>query len=251
MSGFDPDWLALRAPADDAARDAGLLAQAAAWVRPGETILDLGAGTGATLGALGPLAPRARWRLADNDAALLALAAARGAAIGALVETVVVDLAAAPEAVFTPAPRLVTASAFFDLLSGAAIVRLAEAAARAGAAVYAALTYDGVERWEPPHPEDAAVRAAFLADMRRDKGFGAALGADAAPALASALAEQGYRVATAPSPWRLEAPRDAALIAALAVGQAEATGAGAGWLAARRAARRVVVGHVDVFATPG
>jgi hypothetical protein len=250
VSGFDAGWLALRAPADDAARDAALLGKAAAWARRGGAIVDLGAGTGATLAALGPLAPDAPWRLVDDDPALLALAAERGAAMGATVETLRVDLAAALERVFDPAPGLVAASAFFDLVSAPWIERFATAAAQSGAAVYAALTYDGIEDWAPSHPEDAAVRAAFLADMRRDKGFGPALGADAAPALAAALRARGYRVETGETPWRLEAPRDAAIIAALADGQAEAVGASAGWRAARRRSLRATVGHVDLFATP-
>jgi hypothetical protein len=145
----------------------------------------------------------------------------------------------------------VTASAFFDLAGAAWIDAFAEAAAAARAAVYAALTYDGRERWAPPHPEDPAVHARFLADMRRDKGLGPALGAEAGPHLAQALARRGYRVATADTPWRLTAPRDAALIAALADGSAQATGASESWRAARRVASSVEIGHVDVLALPG
>lgn len=259
---FSADWLTLRAAADDAARNPGLVAKLAAWA--GEraaaqgaelTVVDIGAGTGATLAALHGRLPRARWRLVDNDAELLEVATARAAAMGARVETATLDLAADPGAALRGAwskgaPRLATASAFFDLVGAGWLRRFAAEAAAEGAAVYAALTYDGFERWSPPHPEDEAVGAAFLADMRRDKGMGPALGADAGPALAKALRAEGFTVETAPSPWRLKAPEDAALIGALAAGVASAAGASPEWRAARVSARAVEVGHLDVLALP-
>jgi hypothetical protein len=213
-------------------------------------VVDLGAGSGATLKALHAALPQARWRLIDDDAALLALAAKAAAERGAAVETRRIDLARDLAAALAPAPALVTASAFFDLAGAAWIEAFADAAAAAGAAVYAALTYDGRESWAPPHPEDAAVHARFLADMRRDKGLGPALGAEAGSFLAAALAARGYRVTTADAPWRLESPRDAALIAALADGSADAADASPDWRAARRAATAVAIGHLDVLALP-
>jgi len=248
---FSADWLSLREGADLAARDPGLVAALAAWAtaRGAPDVVDIGAGTGATLRALHPMLPGARWRLVDHDAGLLRLAAQSARAIGAEAQALTLDLAADPAAALRPAPALVTASAFFDLASAAWIDRFAAAARAAGAAVYAALSYDGDEAWAPPHPEDGAVRAAFLADMRRDKGLGAALGADGGACLAQALAARGYRVRTAPSPWRLAAPRDAGLIAALAAGVADAAGAPEGWRAARVAATAARIGHLDVLAT--
>lgn len=253
MSGFSAEWLALRADADARARDAGLVRALADWARgrPSLRICDLGAGTGATLDALAAALPQARWRLVDHDAGLLTRAARRAVALGAQAETLQVDLARDPGAALTPAPDLVTASAFFDLASAAWIDAFAAAAARAGAAVYAALTYDGREDWAPPHPEDAAVHDAFLRDMRRDKGLGPALGAEAGAHLAAALRAHGYRVAEAQSDWRLEAPRDAAMLAALAEGKADAVGASGAWRAARKAAASALIGHVDLLALPG
>jgi hypothetical protein len=251
MTGFAADWLALRAPADDRARDAGLVAALAAWAAGRALeVVDLGAGAGATLKALHAALPGARWRLVDDDPALLALASAAGDRLGARVETRRIDLARDLAAALSPAPALVTASAFFDLAGAAWIEAFADAAAAAGAAVYAALTYDGREAWAPPHPDDAAVHARFLADMRRDKGLGPALGAEAGPRLAAALRARGYGVSTADTPWRLAAPRDAALIAALADGSADAAAAPDDWRAARRAAASVLIGHVDVLGLP-
>lgn len=249
---FSPEWLALRAPADAAARDGALVGALAAWAAasPRLTVADIGAGSGATLRTLHASLPGARWRLIDHDRALLDLAADSATALGATAEPLALDLAADPAAAVAEGVGLVTASAFFDLASADWIDAFAAAAHQSGAAVYAALNYDGRESWAPAHPEDDAVLAGFLADMRRDKGLGPALGAGAGAYLADRLQALGYRVAITDSPWRLQAPRDAALMAALADGIADAAGASDDWRAHRRAAQSAVIGHVDVLALP-
>lgn len=251
---FSPDWLALREPADMAARDPGLARALADWANAlphPPLIVDLGCGTGATYRALSPLIPRARWRLADHDPALLAIAHARTGA-----ETLQIDLAAAPERAVAGAD-IVTASALFDLASAEWIDRLV-GALPGGAAALGALSYDGAETWDPAPPAEAEGLAAFHAHQVGDKGFGPSLGPRGGARLAAALAASGRRVATAPSPWRLTRPRDAALIEALADGAVQAvreTGALppahlAAWARARRAAARVTVGHLDVLGLP-
>lgn len=248
---FSSDWLALREPADAAARDAGLVAALADWA--GERPLlavDLGCGTGSTFRALSPRLPSLRWRLVDHDPALLAEAERRTGA-----ETRRADLAADPAGPLEGA-GIVTASALYDLVSAAWLDRFV-AALPSGAAVYAALSYDGVETWEPSDPAEPAALAAFNAHQRTDKGFGPALGPDATAALAERLAARGWRVTTAPSPWRLGAA-ERALIRALAEGSAQAvaeTGALAPvdlarWAQARARAERVTVGHLDLLALP-
>lgn len=255
MSGFSTDWLELRAGADARARDPSLIARLAAHLgeRP-LRILDLGAGTGASLRALAPRIGAAQhWVLADGDAALLARA--RPVA-GATLERREVDLAAGLAALFEPAPDLVTASAFFDLCGAAWIDRLAACVASAGATLYAALTYDGREVWAPAHPLDTEVLAAFHADQRRDKGLGRALGPDAHGYLCDRLRALGYRVREAGSDWQLAQPRDAALIRALAEGSAAAASGQMGaeraaeWRAERTRAEEVLIGHRDVLALP-
>lgn len=251
---FSADWLALRAPADDRARDAGLLAALAGWAagRP-LRVNDIGGGSGATRRAVGPALPAARWRIVDADPALLALAAAAGA------ETALADLAARPEAALEGAPDLLAASAFFDLVSAAWIGRFADLLAARRLPLYAALTYDGREDWRPAPPQEAAAHAAFLADMRRDKGFGPALGPAAHDALAAALRARGYAVTEARSDWRLVRGRDEALISALAEGGAAAPLVRAAlpgaalqdWRAGRAAAAEATVGHMDLLAIPG
>jgi SAM-dependent methyltransferase len=75
MAGFSTDWLALREPADAAARSTALVSSIAAYKPDAKplTILDLGAGTGSTLRALAPhLAVAQRWVLVDHDASLVA-----------------------------------------------------------------------------------------------------------------------------------------------------------------------------------
>lgn len=251
---FSANWLALREPADLAARDDALARALADWANAlphDPLIVDLGCGTGASFRALSPLIPRARWRLVDHDPALLAIAHARTNA-----ETLQIDLAAAPEAALEGAD-IVTASALFDLASQAWIDRVV-GAMPAGAAMLAALSYDGVETWDPPHPAEAAGLAAFHAHQAGEKGFGASLGPLGGAALAAALARSGLAVRTAASPWRLTCATHADLIEALADGATEAARAAgalppetwAEWRDARRGAARVTVGHLDVLGLP-
>lgn len=266
---FSPDWLALRSPADAAARDAGLVAALDDWARarPGPLrVVDLGCGAGATFAALDAHLPGADWLLVDNDPELLEIAARLNPADPGAggVRTGRVNLAEDVEGAVAGAD-LVTASALFDLVSAAWIERFVRALPP-HAAVYAALSYDGAEAWEPAHPAERDAQRAFRAHQRRDKGFGPALGPEAADALAEALHETGRTLRRAPSAWRLERPRDAALIEALATGSAaavaeimadgrpEETGLDeeifAEWAAARVAAEAVLVGHEDLLALP-
>ncbi|WP_339948445.1 class I SAM-dependent methyltransferase [uncultured Albimonas sp.] len=248
---FASSWLALREPADAAARDRGLLAELAEW-SGGRALptTDLGCGTGATLRALAPYAPALEWTLLDNDAALLEEAAAR---TGARVRAA--NLAAGPEAAVAGA-RVVTASALFDLVSVEWLGRFAQALAP-DVAVYAALSYDGRETWSPAPPHEAQALAAFLRHQAGDKGFGPSLGPQAGATLAGMLAQRGWKVRLADSAWRLGAG-DGALIRALAEGAAEAVAETAAlpgrqmaeWRAGRRAATRVEIGHLDLLALP-
>lgn len=247
MTGFSAEWLALRAPADDAARDPGLIERLVRWAndRP-LRIADLGGGSGAAHRALSPLLPKAQWRILDDDPALLSL-------IPYGAEAVEANLAASLDAAFAPRPDLITAFAFIDLVSADWLIRLADRAAETGAAIYAPLTYDGVELWRPEPPHEAEALAAFNADMRRDKGFGPALGAEAAPRLADLLTERGYTVSMAPSPWRLT---QGPLQAALAAGAVDAVRPRMPeekvepWAAGRREAASAEIGHLDLLALP-
>jgi predicted RNA methylase len=78
MTGFSTDWLALREPADRAARNPQLLDCVATFISAAKslTILDLGAGTGSTLRAVAPVLRTAqRWVLVDVDGSLVSAGA--------------------------------------------------------------------------------------------------------------------------------------------------------------------------------
>lgn len=281
MSGFSTEWLALREGADQRARNPVLAEDLRA--RLGQLapvrVVDIGAGTGANLRATAPLLGRVQsWRLLDHDPDLLAQAAV---ALGAwaddsrddggrltlrkdgrliAVEFMEVDLAGDPDAVRVGEPHLITASAFFDLVSAAWIERFADAVVAAGATFFTVLTCDGRDVWSPPHEADAPVAAAFRADQSRDKGFGPGAGDVATDLLLQALHRRGYDAHAQESPWLLDAarPSDAALIAALAAGTAaaaEATGQVPlarleAWRAARAVAAQCRIGHMDILAAP-
>lgn len=276
MSGFSADWLALREPADRRARNRELLlALAEAFAdRDRVSVVDLGCGTGSNLRACAEHLPgRQHWRLVDRDPGLLAAAREQllqwsdsgashegGLTLSRGDRTIAVTLVAADlsvdlERALAPSPDLVTAAALFDLVSEEWIARCAAAVAASGAAFYTALTYNGREEWAPPHPDDAAIAAAFHAHQRRDKGFGPASGPQATEVLERAFTARGYEVRTADSPWRL-AHGEKPLIDELATGIAEAvrqTGqveeaSVASWLASRRKAATGVIGHTDLLA---
>lgn len=281
MTGFSGEWLALREPADHAARDPGLVAELAlALVGHAEVaVVDLGCGTGSNLRGLAPhLGPRQSWRLVDHDPALLA--AARSALLDwadhgetkgeslvlikdgkrITVAFAALDLSAGPGTAIDPAaaPDLVTAAALFDLVSEAWLDGFVRSVAEAGAVFYTALSYDGSEIWDPPHPADGAIQAAFLAHQGSDKGFGSAMGPAATAALAGIFCREGYAVSTASSPWRLE-PDHRDLIGQLKDGKAAAAaetglmapGEISDWSTARsRPGTTVLVGHADLLAVP-
>jgi SAM-dependent methyltransferase len=278
MSGFSADWLALREPADHRARSRDLLDALAAAFRDRDeiTVVDLGCGTGSNLRACAPHLPKRQdWRVVDHDPGLLGAARRRLSAWADAAEAVggglrltrgdrvidaafvEADLAGALDPVLDPPPDLVTAAALLDLVSPAWIERFAQAVAQRGAAFYTALTYNGAEAWEPPHPADAAMLRAFHAHQARDKGFGPSAGPEATALLTAAFAAHGYGIRLDDSPWRLESA-DAALIAELAKGAATAvrdTGLVeehtiAAWLEARLAGASCTIGHTDFLALP-
>ena len=70
MSGFSPDWLALREPVDHRSRNPQLVRalQARFEGRSTVTVVDLGCGTGSNLRAVAPLlGSEQSWTLVDND----------------------------------------------------------------------------------------------------------------------------------------------------------------------------------------
>lgn len=276
MSGFSPDWLALREPVDHRSRDAGLaraLAQAFEDTSRIE-VVDMGCGTGSNLrGTYLHLPQHQSWTLVDYDPRLLqaardtlvAWADTHSTNADALALTKghhhlevrfrEADLNASLDDVIAAGTNLVTAAAFFDLASPAFIGRLAAIVTRQRAAFYTTLTYNGQQEWTPSHPADRAMATAFHAHQRGDKGLGEAAGPAAPTALATAFQAAGYQVQEADSPWLLGAA-DIDLIAQLATGFAAAvreTGdVGSDsiddWSGVSRSS--AVVGHTDTLALP-
>lgn len=291
MSGaahFSAEWLALREPADAAARAQSaeaLLPRLRAWqlarTAPAATepwrVIDLGCGLGANLRWLAPrLGGPQQWLVVDHDQTLLRrwdrpagftrLADGRlrwdrapgSAAVDVLRRRL--DLAQALSTLPWRQAQLVTASALLDLAGADWLRELARHASQGGAALLFALNVDGRHHWSPPDGGDARVARLFAAHQRRDKGLGPALGAEAAPWLASALRALGYRVWLRRSDWRL-APGSAlqqAFIEGMAAAAGEQVPAQArrvdAWRQRRREAARsgsLRVGHLDLLALPG
>ncbi len=256
---FAADWLALREPADHAARAPGVTAAAVRFLddRPAPQVVDLGCGRGSNLRFLARHLPAStRWHLVDNDAGLLAeLEAAAGE-----VATSCLDLRTADLEAVVAGADLVTAAALIDLVGATWLERLVDAAAGAGAALLVTGSVDGRVAWRPAHPDDAAMAAAHAAHQGGDKGFGTALGTAAPAMLEKLLARRGWTVEAAAGDWRELAAPDlqAAYLDGVSRALAELAPPPPGldaWARARRAAidagtSRLDVGHRDVFAAP-
>jgi hypothetical protein len=265
VSGFSAKWLALREPYDLRARNADVLDAVAAAFRdrPAMTVVDLACGTGSTLRAIGARLPaRQDWRLVDNDLGLLAQASGLSRPPDRTVTARAVDLVRDLEMALDGPGDLVTTSALLDLVSLEWLERLAVETAARRLPVYAALTYQGRAELTPAEPFDLEIVAAVNRHQRRDKGFGPALGPEAARHAVRAFERVGYHVVPGPSDW-VFVRQDREIQLQVLAGWAEAAtelaelpvAAITGWLARRR--ERVLagdsimrVGHVDFFATP-
>jgi methyltransferase family protein len=260
--GFSAGWLSMREPYDQAARNGAVLdAVAAAFAgASAATVTDLGCGTGATMRAMASRLPaRQSWRLVDNDDVLLDVAATAAPA-GASVTIVVLDLVGAIEQALDSCD-LVATSALLDLVSAAWLDRLVASLARFARPFYAALSYDGAVTLMPETRHDAVVIAAVNRHQRTDKGFGPALGPDAARTAPARFRHAGFAVLEGCSDWRFGAG-DHEIQMAMLDGWADAAreiGVNLStldeWLGERRdhviAGRsHMRVGHIDFFAMP-
>ena len=265
MTGFSADWLALREPFDLRARNPRVLdAVVAAFAGTQQLrIVDLACGTGSTLRALAPRLPAAQnWRLTDNDLSLLARASGMTRPTGVTVTTTPIDLNHDFEAALDGPVDLVTTSALLDLVSEPWLDRLAVESLARHIPLYAALSYDGRVEMKPSHKLDAAIVAAVNKHQRGDKGFGPALGPQAASAAIARFKSLGCAVGHGTSDWT-GGPEDREFQMAIFAGWASAAretgdmtlGDTIEWLTFRRdqvAAGRssLRVGHVDIFVRP-
>jgi SAM-dependent methyltransferase len=262
------DWLALREPADAAARSPELVD----LLRPslpagGALIHDLGCGTGSMARWLAArLDGPQRWVLHDRDDDLLARAeadppgAARDGA-AAHVETRRGDITRLDPEDLTGAD-LITASALLDMMTRSELDRLVATCVKAGCPVLCTLSVIGRVDLAPADPLDSSVGDAFNDHQRRPTPAGRLLGPDAAQAAVDGFARLGHRVVVRESPWRLGADRSDLATAwftgwiAAACEQrpslGEATEAYARWRLAEAAAGSlsVTVHHWDLLALP-
>jgi SAM-dependent methyltransferase len=213
VESFSADWLALREPADTAARSESLTRVAGdrLALRGHARALDLACGTGANVRYLaGRLPVSVSWTIVDHDQALLDEARRRlshGLAGDGYAITARRSGLSQIDPAMVAGHDLVTASAFLDLVSAAWIEALAGACRSARSIVLLALTFDGRIECTPPHPDDELIRGQVLRHQRHDKGFGPALGPDATSVAEATFAAAGFAVRTAHSDWVLESPR--------------------------------------------
>ena len=261
MSGFTADWLFLREAEDARARDTALLADLSFSGSKVLRVVDLGAGSGNNLRYLAPrLSGPQHWMLIDDDEDLLAAVAKPKTAQALEMEIRKTDLADGLDALPLDGCDLLTASAFFDLVSHDWVMGLATRCANAGiAAGLFALNVDGRIAWTPQEPEDAEIVKLFHAHMRSDKGFGPSLGPKSGGALVEAFTAAGYRVRTGDSAWRLSPAQDQMQYALLAFQQMaardmapERTGMIENWARRRmdhiaKGESGLTVGHCDVL----
>jgi hypothetical protein len=196
-----PEWLALREPADAAARSAELAERLARHLPAAGLLVihDLGGGSGAMGRWLAPrLHGPQHWVVHDRDADLLELAVA-DASDGT---SVTVEARRSDVTRLSPqdlaGASLVVASALLDLLTADELVRMLRACTRRP--LLLALTIVGHVILRPADPLDVRIGAAFNDHQRRD----GLLGPDAVAAAVEALRGTGAEVLVRPSPWRLD-----------------------------------------------
>jgi hypothetical protein len=249
MSGFSAEWLALREPADIAARSHAL----AKFVARSGRMLDLGGGTGANIRYLSSRLPSPQfWTIVDDDQALLSRAPLNATSVLTDLNRALDDLE------LFDGCALVSASALLDLVSEQWLQKLVTRCEAAGAAVLFALSYDGRIVCSPEDPEDEGVRRLANEHQKREKGIGAALGPEAGARAVALLNAAGYTTRQETSDWKLTSDMRSLqieLIKGWASAAAEIAPGSASAIDDWRSRRlqhvadgrsRIVVGHLDV-----
>ena len=255
-----PDWLALREPADAAARATDLVDLLIPHLGDGRLVIrDLGCGTGSMGRWLAGRIPNPQhWILHDRDPEVLERAALSLPA-DVTTETSPGDIADL-DAAQLAGTSLVTASALLDMMTFDEVEGLAEACATAGCPTLLTLSVVGTVLFSPAdHQLDGTYAAAFNAHQRRAVGGRRLLGPDAVVTAARAFRRRGVRVSIASSPWRL-GPDESALreewlrgwLSAACEQRPELRKAAGPYLRRRleNGDLRVVVGHADLLDIP-
>lgn len=203
-------WLALREPADAAARATELVERLGEGLpaRGGLVVHDLACGTGAMGRWLAPRLPGPQhWVLHDRDRELLAAAAVAPPAAAADGAAVTVE---ARRSDITRLERgdladaaLVTASALLDLLTADELAGLLAVCCEVGCPLLMTLSVAGRVELDPADPLDRPLAAAFDAHQRRTTPRGRLLGPAAVAFAVAELERLGADVLVGASPWRL------------------------------------------------
>jgi trans-aconitate methyltransferase len=205
-------WLALREPADAAARARDLVDELGRHLpTAGRMVIhDLGCGTGSMGRWLAPLLPGPqRWVLHDRDASLLEAATADPPGPAAdrsavTLETMQSDINGLGYGELGDA-TLITASALLDMLTVEELSGLADLCTAAACPALLTLSVTGRVELTPADALDRRVAAAFNAHQRRTTQRGALLGPDAPEVALAELGRRGAEVVVRSSPWRLGA----------------------------------------------
>jgi hypothetical protein len=263
----DPDWLAARVAADDAARAATvstLLPELSRYLieaaGPGGTvqIIDLGAGTGANQRWLAPRLPiRQRWLHLDHNPVI-----SRSLPLAAETEIVDESVEALGELLTRSSGdrQLVSCSALLDVLTTEQIQAVCRAVIDNRVPAFFSLTVTGGLRLSPADAHDQLLLAAFNDHQCR----AGRAGPEATTLTVNLLRAAEFAVTTQKTPWRLTAESGLAFVdqmleerlaAAVAQDPALARTAKA-WFELRRAQLaagllRIELDHCDILGLPG
>jgi hypothetical protein len=204
------EWLALREPADAAARANDLVERLTRQLpATGPRVIhDLGCGTGAMARWLAPVLPRPQhWILHDVDADLLDVAASEPPGPAADGGAVTVETRTSDISRLLPGDlagsTLITASALLDVLTEEELSALITVSVGAGCLVLLTLSVVGRVELTPAEPLDGRIAVAFDGHQRRVTERGRLLGPDAVAVAVEQAARLGAEVDVSPSPWRL------------------------------------------------
>ncbi|MEM9330304.1 MAG: class I SAM-dependent methyltransferase [Pseudomonadota bacterium] len=263
MSGFSSQWLDAREPIDHRARSEAVLAAVRQHFENFGTlkVTDIGCGTGSTLRALKPVLKNTlSWHLIDHDDTLLDQA--KTYLQGDEMTFSLADLSKSVDTVFANQPQLLTTSAFLDLVSESWLKTFCEHVTQHQTPFYAALSYDGRVGCKPELQTDVEVLKAFNHHQKTDKGFGPALGPDAAETVIRLFENFGFKVVSDRSDW-IGNPEDKLFQELLIEGWHQAAceidphkkAHFDSWLSQRlklidSGKASVFVGHIDFFAIP-